>query len=259
MKHSFLLRFCVISTLFIGLYSCGNKKEEFTTEPLSDYFPLEKGKYITYRLDSLVFVDFEKEREIHRYQVKHVVDEIVMDNEGRPSYRIYRWIRDSAGTSEWQANGSYYITPLEDQIEVIEDNLRFIKLHEPFRDGFNWKGNQYLPGDAYESFGYAFSNDNSMRNWDFTYNLFDTYWEYQGYEYNDVYTVEEEDYADNVAEDGHIFSPTQYANRTKAVERYGKDIGLVYREYELWEYQPTTRPEPFYIGFGIRMWMIDHN
>jgi hypothetical protein len=184
-----------------------------------------------------------------------VVDDIVTDNEGRPSYRIYRYIRDSAGTEEWQNNGTYFITPLEDQVEVVEDNLRFVKLQEPFRDGFSWKGNQYLPTDAYESFGFAFSNDNNIRNWDFTYNLFDNFFEYEGYEYNDVYTVEEEDYADNVP----IVLPQQYANRTRSVEKYSKDIGLVYREYELWEYQPTSGAYPFYIGFAIRLWMIDHN
>ena len=259
MKHSFLLRLCLFSSLFISLYSCGNKKEGFDTEPLTDFMPLEVGKYITYRLDSLIFADFERVRETHRYQLKLEVAEVFADNEGRPSYRIDRWIRDSAGLGFWENNGTFYITPLEDQVEVVENNLRVIKLHAPFRDGFNWRGNQYLPNEAYESFGYAFSNDNSMRNWDFTYNLFDTYFEYNGYEYDDVYTIEQEDYADNVDEDGDIIAPMQYANRTKAVERYGRGIGLVYREYELWEYQPTTRPDPFYIGFGIRMWMIDHN
>lgn len=255
MKHSFLLRLSLFSVLFFSLFSCSNKKEDFITEPLSDYLPLEPGKYITYRLDSLVFVDFEQTPEIHRYQVKHVVDALVSDNQGRPSYRIFRFLRDSAGIEEWTANGSYFITPLEDQVEVVEDNLRFIKMHQPLRDGFNWKGNKYLPSDAYESYGFAFSNDNSMRNWDFTYDFSQSSYEWQGYTYDDVYSVEQEDYADNVP----IQAPTQYANRTRSVERYSKNIGLVYREYELWEYQPTSSTNPFYIGFGIRLWMIDHN
>lgn len=255
MKHSFLLRFCLLSALFVSLYSCTSKKEDYITEPLSDYLPLEVGKYITYRLDSLVFVDFERVPEIHRYQVKHVVDALVTDNLGRPSYRIYRYLRDSTGIENWVPNGSYFITPLDFQTEVVEDNLRFIKLHAPLRESFNWKGNKYLPSDPYESFGFAFSNDNSMRNWDFTYDFSQSSFEVQGYTYDNVYSVEQEDYADNVP----IVAWTQYANRTRSVERYSKDIGLVYREYELWEYQPTSGPQPFYIGFGIRLWMIDHN
>jgi hypothetical protein len=256
MKKSFLLRLGLLSALFFSLYSCSNKKVDLITEPLSAYMPLEVGKYITYRIDSLVFVDFDQIPEIHRYQVKHEVDEIVPDNMGRSSYRIYRYLRDSAGTGSWQPNGTYFITPLEgDQVEVVEDNLRFIKLHAPVRDGYNWKGNKYLPSDAYEPFGFAFSNDNSMRNWDFTYDLFESFMSYQGYEYDNLCTVEQEDYADNVP----ITAPMQYANRTRSVEKYSKDIGLVYREYELWEYQPTSSTNPFYIGFGIRMWMIDHN
>ena len=38
---------------------------------------------------------------------------------------------------------------------------------------------------------------------------------------------------------------------------YSKNIGLVYRKFELWEYQ--TSPNTHYTGFGITMWMIDHN
>src|SRR5688572_15327091 len=129
MKHSFLLRICLFSFLFATLYSCGKKNEDFITEPLSDYLPLEPGKYITYRLDSLVFVDFERIREIHRYQLKLEVAEEFEDNEGRPSYRINRWLRDSAGLDDWENNGTFYITPTEDQVEVVENNLRFIKLH----------------------------------------------------------------------------------------------------------------------------------
>jgi len=35
---------------------------------------------------------------------------------------------------------------------------------------------------------------------------------------------------------------------------------MVYRKYELWEYQPNiSGPNPYSTGFGITLWMIDHN
>jgi hypothetical protein len=255
MKHAFLVRFCLLSTLFVSLYSCTSKKEDYITEPLSDYFPLEVGKYITYRLDSLVFVDFERVPEIHRYQVKHVVDALVTDNLGRPSYRIFRYLRDSAGIENWVPNGSYFITPLDFQIEVVEDNLRFIKLHAPLRESYSWRGNKYLATDPYDLFGFAFSPDNDMWKWDYTYDFSQSPFEWQGYTYDNVYSVEQEDIADRVP----IVDWTSYASRVRSVERYSKNIGLIYRDYQLWEYQPDSAPYPFYIGFGITMWMIDHN
>jgi len=241
--------------LTAGLFAC-NKNEQFTTAALSDYMPLATGKYITYRLDSMVFTNFGRSTEIHKYEVKHQVDALITDNLGRPAYRVFRFIRDTTGTQSWQPAGSYFITTLSDQIEVSEDNLRFIKLHLPFRDAFSWKGNKYLPTDPYGSF-YNFSNDDNMEDWDFYYNGEPGSFSYRNNNYTDVYSVEEADESFNVP----ITSPTSYAARSRSVEKYSKNIGLVYREYELWEYQPNTGGSggPYKTGFGITMWMTSHN
>lgn len=78
----------------IHTFSC-NEKEEFVTEQLNEYIPLQVGKYITYRIDSLVFTNFGRTIETRRYQVKEQVDAQITDNLGRPSFRIYRYLRDS--------------------------------------------------------------------------------------------------------------------------------------------------------------------
>ena len=45
-----------------------------------------------------------------------------------------------------------------------------------------------------------------------------------------------------------------------SVEKYSKTIGLIYRQFILWEYQPNpSGPDPYNTGFGVTMWMIDHN
>jgi hypothetical protein len=255
------LRCCLLAITTITFFSC-NEKEEFTTEKISEYMPVVTGKYITYRLDSMVFTNFGRNTEIHKYQVKHVVDAQISDNLGRPGYRVYRYIRDSVNAQSWTPAqpwvnaGTYFITPITDQIELIEDNLRFIKLHMPIKDGFSWKGNRYLPADAYGS-DYPFGNDDSMEDWDFYYDGNASSFSYRNINYSDVISVEEIDDAFNVP----ITVPTAYASRSRAVEKYSKNIGLIYREYELWEYQPNTGGQggPFKTGFGITMWMIDHN
>jgi hypothetical protein len=251
-------RLCLLAVLSFSFFSCSNKTEEFVTEPLSDYMPLQVGKYITYRIDSLVYpgIYFQRVPEIHSYQVKHLVDSEFKDNLGQPSYRIYRFLRNVNGDDNWVSNGSYYITPLADQIEVVENNLRFVKLHAPVKEGTSWKGNKYLGTDPYYSFGYNFGNDDNMKNWEYRYDLFEPTFTYNGENYTDVYTVEQEDAFKNVP----ITDPAFIAFKTRSVDKYAKNIGLIYRQHELWEYQPnTTGPDPYYIGFGITMWMIDHN
>lgn len=245
-------RLGLIAFILISLFSC-SEKEELPLEPLSDYLPLEPGKYITYRIDSLVFTNFQRDIETHSYQVRHQVDALVTDNEGRPSYRVYRFLRNADGSGEWINNGSYFITPLRDRIEVVENNLRFIKLHAPLREGYNWKGNSYLHSTPYESFGLQ---PGYLENWDYNYDSFEPSFTHDGYEYNDVWTVEEENSSKNFP----VEDPTDFGSKERAVEKYAKNIGLVYREFMIAEYQPNiSGPEPYYSGFGITMWMIDHN
>jgi hypothetical protein len=255
MRLQSITRFSFLAIFVSTLFSC-NEKEEFISDKASDYLLLTPGKYITYRIDSLVFTNFGRNIETHRYQVKDQVDALVTDNLGRPSYRIFRYLRDSVGTLPWQPSGTYYVTVLSDQAELIEDNLRFIKLHQPIKDGYSWKGNKYLPTDPYGS-KFNFSNDDNMGDWDFYYDGASSSFSYRGNNYSNVYSVEQADEAFNVP----ITSPTSYAAKSRSVEKYSKTIGLVYRDYELWEYQPNPGGAggPYYTGFGIRMWMIDHN
>jgi len=245
----------IIPFLFLFIVISCEKTETFETDAINDYMPTTIGKYITYRLDSTVFTNIGRNIEVHKYQVKHVVDAEIPDNLGRPSFRILRWLRDSAGTEPWLPNGTYFITPLADQAEVIEDNLRFIKLHQPFRLNNNWKGNKYLSVEPYDP-RFPFSNDDFMNDWDYIYDQFDATTSINGQNLNDVYTVFHIDEALNAP----VTDPSSIGLRTLSLEKYAKGIGLVYRDYVLWEYQPPANSiSGFYTGFGIKMWIIDHN
>ena len=257
-SKNLILCLAALSFLF-SITSCEKETEEFQTEKIADYMPLAVGKYITYRLDSTVFTIFGTVQEIHRYQVKHVVDAQIPDNLGRPSYRIFRFLRDSLGTQPWVENGTYFITPLADQVEVIEDNLRFIKLHLPFKLNTDWKGNKYLSSDPYASL-YTFFNDDNMNEWDYSMEQFDNSSSIGGQPINNVYTVFQIDESINAP----VINKSQPGYRTLATDKYAKGIGVVARDYIMWEYQPPPPGSPpsavgFTTGFGIKMWMIDHN
>ncbi len=242
--------FLLAILLAFSLYSCTKKSEVYTSDAVVDYMPLAVGKFIIYRLDSTVFTQFGRVTEIHKYQVKHQVDALITDNLGRPAYRIFRFIRDSAGTQPWQANGSYSVTILSDKAEVNDDNLRVIKLQLPFKDGYSWKGNHYLSSDPYGSM-FNFSNDDNMADWNFVYEGPSSF-SYSNNNYTDVFSVEQMDESFNVP----ITIPTLYASRTRLVDRYSKGIGLIFRQFIIWEYQPNTTS---ITGFGITLWMTSHN
>ena len=244
-----------------AMFSCSKKTETLQVDDMRDYLPLQIGSYITYRLDSTVFTNFNKNIEVHAYQLRHVVDAEITDNLGRPAYRVYTYLRDSAGTQPWSPLGTYSITPLQDQIEYTEDNLRVIKMHAPVRDGYSWLGNKYLPPSPYQSL-YNFSNDLYIADWEFYYDGSAQPAEtIEGETYNDVLTVQQQYESFNLPP-----VDSAYAALTVSVDKFAKGIGLVYRELTMWEQQPNPSGSPPNVtysptrtGFGVRMWMIDHN
>jgi hypothetical protein len=148
------------------------------------------------------------------------------------------------------------ITPTDKQIEVIEDNLRFIKLQLPLKEGTDWHGNSYLADNPYELMGYGFTSVDYLKNWDYNYAAFEPSFTYSGKTYADACVVEQENEVYNFP----VTVPTAPGSKFRGKEVYAKNIGLVYREYMLMEYEANpSGSKPFYTGFGITMWMIDHN
>jgi hypothetical protein len=259
-----LLKSFGLFTFTVLIFSCkkqdGFDDTDFQQQRLTELIiPLQHGKYITYRVDSTVFTDFGRTTEIHSYLVKHVVDTTITDNLGRQAYRIFTYITDTLETQPWQPNGSYSISIFDDRVETIEDNMRVIKIHVPVRDGNKWKGNVYLADDPYSE--YTFSNDDNMNDWEFTFDGdLQSSVTVQDKTYNDVYTITAIDDIDLPTDS------TDYGSETISREMYSKNTGLVYRELTMWEQQPNPTGidpnityDPFKTGFGIKMWMVDHN
>ncbi len=251
-KPSLLLFTFFFSVVFI--VSCSTEKEELQAETIADYFNLEKDKFITYRLDSLVFTQSGRAEEVHSYQEKHIVDAQITDNLGQPAFRIFRFQRDTAGTQPWKPAGTYLITPLKNTAEVTEDNMRVIKLIAPVTEGSTWKGNRFLSTEPF-SLKYNFSNDDNMEDWDFTIDQRGETLLLNGKTLTNVTTVLSIDEALNAP----VTDVGSYGARTLGVEKFAKGIGLVYQEFEMWEYQPNSGGTPYKVGFGVKRSMIEHN
>lgn len=225
------------------------KTEQFTSEPLEDYLQLSVGKYIIYRLDSMKFENLDTIKS--SYQVKDEIDGAIVDNLGRPSWRVVRYYRDVAGTQPWAEHITYMITPTKESVEVIENNFRYIKLKLPIKEGFNWKGNTYIS---------LFSSDPDwdyryLDGWDYMYeNIGSPFTTAMGSIPNTI-TVNQRD---EVL--GHPQDPGLYSERNFSVEVYAKGIGLIYKDFLHSQYQPLNGSTPAYrLGYGIRLNMLSHN
>lgn len=143
--------------------------------------------------------------------------------------------------------------------------MRVLKLMQPTVEGFNWKGNTYLSDHPFNP-DFPMGVDLGMSSWEFTYKSLNQKEKIGTLQIDSVTTITHADIATNVP----MQVDTSYASRELSLEKYAKNIGLVYREFQLWENQPrstsTGSPpnvvmsyNPVRIGFGIKMWMVDRN
>ncbi|WP_460686542.1 hypothetical protein [Niabella aquatica] len=243
--------------LFISvlLFSCNEKKEIFETDSVADYMPLVIGKSITYRLDSTVFPRGGSVIEVHKYQVKHTITGETTDNSGRKTFIVQRQINNETATGSWVSNGTYFITAYDNKIEVTDNNLRVVTLQAPLRQGFTWKGNSQLPFAPYGSL-FDMSTGYDMNTWSFVYS-YAANEIVEEQEYSNVWTVEQHNETINIPPT----SETKIGTKEVAVEKYARGIGLVYKDFQLYEYQGAGgagNTSAHYTGFGITMWMVGY-
>ena len=243
----FLIGFFCISLLII---SCKKENEIFTSESVNDYSPMQVGKYITYNLDSTLYINFGQKDTVISYQVQDVVDAQMTDNLGRPAYRIIRYIRKDT-SDDWQPNNTFLVVPTGKSIEYVENNLRFLKLEMPVKQDFSWKGNSYI--DTYS----LASDLQYLDDWDYIYDSIDAPIMINSLSFDSTIKVTERD--EFLGQDPAI-AGTQYAEKTYAEEKYAKGVGLIYREFLHWEYQGGQTGVPgYFVGYGIKLSITGHN
>lgn len=241
--HKFLLILTVTVAVFT-FSSCKKSSEEFQTASISDYAPYEVGKYITYALDSTVFVNFGATMAVRSYEVKYVVDAQITDNLNRPAYRIIRYIRKTPA-NPWLPDATFEAVNTSSSLEFKENNERYIKLRVPIYDGYSWKGNSFI--DTYS----ANTEVRYLDDWDYVYDSVGVASTIGAFNLENTLKVNQRDEVI-----GNPSDPGAYSEINKGVEKYAKGIGMVYRLFFHSEYQPGGG---YYQGYGVQYTMIDHN
>jgi hypothetical protein len=232
------------------MMACEKETENFNPNPATEYFPLTVGKFITYKLDSLVFINFGTSSVVRSFEVKYVVDAQITDNLDSPAYRIIRYIRKTAA-NPWMADATFQAINTGKGIDFTENNLRYQKLKTPVRDLYTWKGNSYI--DTYS----LNSDVKYLGDWDYTYDSVGVTSVIGTYTLENTLRV---DQRDEII--GNPNDPNSYSEINYSVEKYAAGIGMVYRKFLHTEYQPPTPGlgGRFVDGsYGVTMTMIDHN
>lgn len=242
-----ILFFISVATACL-LAACSKKTEELDLGNVADYNLQKPGKYVVYKLDSLVYINFGQKDTTISYQVKDSVAAQITDNLGRTAYRIFRFIRKEA-TDAWQPNNTFMTVPTSNGVEFIENNLRYLKLRQPLRYGFSWKGNTYI--DTYS----LNSEFKYLDDWDYFYETVNEPITLGTLTVDSTITVNQRDEII-----GNIGDPNSFSEKNVGLEVYAKGIGLAYRKFLHSEYQPPTPGRAGYTtGYGITLTMLSHN
>ncbi len=242
------LFFLLLITSSVIFNACKKTTDVIDTATVKEYYPLLVGKYISYDLDSTIFINFGTKDTVIKYQVKHQIDALITDNIGRPAYRITRYIRKTAANS-WVPDNTFMAVPTDFAIEFIENNMRFLKLKGPIRNSINWKGNSYI--DTYS----LNSVVKYLDNWDYTYDSVNVKQTWGGFTLDSTLKVSQRDEII-----GNPADPNSYSEINFGAEKYAKGLGLIYHHFLHIEYQPPTPGRSGYrLGYGVKMTMIDHN
>lgn len=240
----------LLFALVIFFAACKKETEQLQIIPISDYSPLTVGKYVTYSLDSLVYLNFGATEAHIFYEVKYLTADTLKDLLGRQAFRITRYIR-TLPNGIFIPDNTFVAVNTGTTLEFTENNLRYLKLTEPIKNDRTWKGNSAID---VTSIG---TDLQYLADWDYIYSDVDQPKKVGTFNLANTVTVNENDESVNlpVIPAGQP-NQTNIASRDFSKEIYAKGIGLVQKEFIHFEYQLAF---PGYIGYGVKMVMVDYN
>ncbi len=225
MIRSGLIIFFIATTLVLFQACKGSSTfEDFEIDFGYDYFPIEIGKYRTYVVDSVLYDIGDNEEIIvtnSRTFVKHVIADTIVDNLGRLGFKIERYERLS-DTLDWIIKDIWTTIRTDEGAEWIEENLRFLKMVFPLKEGVDWDGNKYI--DITTIIPIAGESVEVFKSWSY-----------------EVLSVDEsEQVGDETFENVATISQASSENLIElrySQEKYAKGIGLIYREMKILDTQ----------------------
>lgn len=223
LKNRFLFLFVAALVLF-GCTKTTNDNSAANITPIyTEYYTIQVGQSMMYRLDSVVLLPFGTDTVTHTYDQKDSVMSVTKDLSGNLEYTVNSYIRPYNTDLQWTYISSYRVSPKVQTLEMVdEDNLRFVKMASPVSDNFSWDGNNYFMKD------YTPGSSDPLSiyvNWKYQYANKDSAMTLSTGTFANTVTVNEIDAASSA-----VFDPTQYYARSLSVESYAKGWGLIHRK-----------------------------
>ncbi len=195
----------VFALLLVLISACEQVDETPVEMPGPGYFPLETGRYIIYKVDSSrIILNVASD---YSFQLRISVGNSFVNGEGNTSYIIQREKR-SDDSGPWAPAGTWTAWKSIRQAVVSEGNTSYVKLQFPASVGIRWDGNALNSKGGDER-----CNDTECDRYELT-------------------AIE----PDMVITQGNS---EDILKKDIRIEKYRKDVGLIYKESQVLEYCDT--------------------
>jgi hypothetical protein len=248
-KHKIIVGLIAVVFATVLLGSCNKDRVVVNTnggDLYQSYLPLSIGKYIIYDVDSSIWDDLKCVKYTNKYQHQYLVADTFRDAQKRLSYVINVLSRKTA-TDKFVVDNVVYYTPGAEQMEYVEKNIRFRRLINPIAEGKQWKGNSLMPQEDQDY--------NYLKGWNYTYKNVLKPYNNGAINFENTLTVSEVDTVLNNPET----LPDAYASLLQSTSVYAFRVGLIYREYTYWIYDPIPGSKNCRKGVGVVMRAIEYN
>jgi hypothetical protein len=135
-----MIKYLYIIVLIVMVVSCkkdNSQKINFGYQ----YFPVNEGHYNVYDVKSIIHDDAVSLHDTTILQIKEVIGEAFTDEEGETALKLYRYKRNTS-QDNWMINDVWVVKRTNETAEVVEENIRYIKM------GFAISYQQYWDGNA---------------------------------------------------------------------------------------------------------------
>ncbi len=247
-RLSFLFTFLLVSSFLIFLLnSCEPDPIAEELKSAESYYPLSVGKYVVYSVDSIKYHEVIP-NDTSYFEVKEILVDTFYDNEARLNYKIERFARTS-DTLDWVLVNVWSVLYTDNQLQKIENNLRFIKLVAPLKTDISWEGNIFLGGLEDIPVDEECNNLTYLEDWDYSYKNVDQPLTLNGFEFLKTVTVIQQGDSNLIWFD--------YAE-----EIYAEDIGLIQKDFFHYYTQDLSCPEcPWeqrvQCGYSVKMKVLE--
>jgi hypothetical protein len=209
-----------ISLIVLVLQNCTKKVSTINLNVGKEYFPLQSGKTTIYKVDSTLFNDFDGSIEYKSGYIMDVIDTTFKDLLDSPTYYVKRYTKTDSQLN-YTLQHVYYVTPYNNRIEEVFDNLRYIKLVFPITYLGTWGGNDYInTSSSKELYHWIGDKPYSYRDLGKPYNN-------DSLSFTNTLTVFQ---SNSLLGDTNKAEISKFGEFTYGVEKYAKGVGMVFKE-----------------------------